>query len=436
MNQLVRELYKDYGKYINKFRSFPLVDDGLKIVERRILYSLYQIAKDNYVKSAKISGYTIGNYHPHSDSSVYDTMVQIVQGGLAIGQGNWGSKIGVNECDAAASRYTEIKCSKDILKTAFEFIKYSDYAELELDSEPISVPSKFPICLINKNNCQGIGFGSRTVIPSYTKADLLKRLKWLLGHRTSEPLIKPLTDCIMLSHDSEFKNLLTTGISKLDYQGIYEISDKSIIIKSLPPGKNFSKLFSQLEKEIQTEKSLGWTDETSGATGTKVRLTIIRPRMIDIKQLEKKIKKLLVGSITYECNMCDTEGRVILVPIDDMLMRCYNNYKRIVSKYLKDTISDLENKINEMELIKKIKIVLPTHLQQHPNDPDLIIQNCSNDTNIEVTVIKQLFDKYNISRLLRVQVDVESVRTEKQTFIDKLNNIDNFVWTDKYEGES
>jgi len=437
MKRQVPELYKEYGQYINKFRSFPLLQDGLKIVERRILYSLYEKAREQFTKSAKVAGHCIGNYHPHSDASVYGTMVSMVSSKLAEGQGNWGSNIGIVECPAAASRYTEIRCSKEILNMSFEFIKYVDFEELEMDSEPVFLAAKFPFCLISANDCQGIGFGSRTVIPSYTKSDLTKRLKWLLGYRQSEPLIKPLSNATSLSKDPEFRRLLTTGSAQLIYKGNYETFGKqSIAITSLPNGKTFPTILKKLSKEISVDKSIGITDESSGRTGTCVRLTILRPRLCNIEKLKKKLNKLLISSSTYECNMCDRDGKVLLVSIDQMLLNVYANYKSVVERYLNTTISDIQTKIDEMVLIQKIKVVLPTHLQATPNDPEAIIRGCSSDTSIPMVRVKELFDKYNISRLLKVQVDIAKEQEDKLVYEAKLNNLETFIWDEKYAGES
>jgi len=433
----VPRLYSEYGKYINGFRAFPLIHDGLKIVERRLLYSLFQAAKDHYTKSAKIVGHCIGNYHPHGDVSTYMALVSMVQGGLADGQGNWGANIGVTSCDAAAQRYTEVRSSKEILRIAFEYIKYVDHEVLEMDEEPVYLPTKLPICLINRNNCQGIGFGSRTVIPSFEKKDLIKRLKWLLGYRSTEPLIKPLNGgCKELSPDSEFRELLNTGRCKLEYEGVSSTSGpKSVVVTNLPTGKSFAKLFKQMEKDIQIDKAVGWTDETSGATGTKVRFTILRQRGYKIEKLAKKVKKLITGSVTFECNMCDREGKVILVSIDKMLMNCYEKYKETVERYLNSSIQKLQEDIDEMLLIQRIKEVLPTHIQAHPDDPDMVIQKVHGDTSISINIIKELFNKYNISRLLKVQVDIQKVRDEKAVFEGKLQNLETFIWDDKYAGE-
>jgi len=435
VKQQVPQLYSDYGRYINGFRAFPLIHDGLKIVERRLLYSLFQIAKEHYTKSAKVVGHCIGNYHPHGDVSTYMALVAMVHGGLAEGQGNWGTDIGVTDCEAAAQRYTEVRSSKEILKMAFEYIKYVDYEALELDEEPVYLPSKLPICLINLNGCQGIGFGSRTVIPTYKSTDLIKRLRWLLnGKKGIEPVIKPITKCTELSQEEEFKKLLTTGVAKLDYEGVTEtdVHNKAVIIKSLPPGKTFDKILNQLENEIQIEKALGWTDETSGSTGTRVRFTILRQRGYQLETLVKKMKKLVAGSVTFECNMCDRKGNVILVSVDQMLLNVYNMYKSVIERYLKITINELQAKIDEMELIRRIKVVLPKHLQQHPDDPDSVISLISSETTIAIDIIKQLFEKYNINRLLKVKTDIESVQEEKQQFINNLNNLEQYVWSQKY----
>jgi hypothetical protein len=117
-----------------------------------------------------------------------------------------------------------------------------------------------------------------------------------------------------------------------------------------------------------------------------------------------------------------------------MLLNAYHNYRNTVEKYLKDTIIKIQNKIDEMEMIKKIKSVLPKYLQSNPNDPDLIITGCSNDTGIPEETVKSLFDKYNISRLLKVHIDIESEIINKQNVVDKLNNLENYIWDEKYLG--
>jgi len=432
MKNKVPRLYKDYGQYINRYRSFPLIQDGLKIVERRILYSLFEIAKDHYVKSAKVCGHVIGNYHPHSDMSVAGSLAIMVQNAMADGQGNWGSNIGIEPCEAAATRYTEVRSSKEVLEMAFEFIKYVPYEELELDSEPVFIPTKLPFCIMGKVITQGIGFGSRTIMPTYKKNDLIKRLTWLLGHNKNEPIIKPNTDCSLLSKNVDFKSLLTTGTGQIQYQGKVNVDGpNSVVVTSIPFNKTFVSVLKKLEKEFNS-KILGWTDESDGRVGTKVRFTILRNRMMKVDVLKKKLLKLLTSSVTFECNMCNVEGQVILMSPDQMLLTAYSTYKDAVKKYLVTNIKLLGDKINEMKLLKKIKVVLSECLRTHPNDPEKLFKLISSKTKIGYDIIKKLCDKYNITRLIRINTDIEKVEIDKQKLKDDLSNLDNYVWAEKF----
>ena len=431
MKQQISKLYTEYGRYINKYRAFPLIYDGLKIVERRLLYSLYQRAKDHFVKSAEVVGWCIGQYHPHGDVSAYGSLVQLVNGKMAIGQGNWGSNSGIVANEAAAMRYTEVKSSKDILDMAFEFIDYVPFDALELYNEPIFFASKLPLCLVNQNICQGIGFGSRTVIPNYKVSDLVKRLRWLLGEEAKEPVIKPITDCQYLSGDKEFKELLTTGKAKIDYRGISEIdySSKSVIVKSIPPSKTFSAILKKLERDIEINKTIGFIDEST--KNTKVRF-ISTKRSLTLDQLNKKVNANLVGSVSFECNMCDENGNVVLVSIDQMLLNCYNTYIAAVERFINDNISKLEKSINELNLIAKIKLVLPKWLKSNPDEPDVVMSGISGETLIPLEVIKELFSKYTLAKILKIRTDINDLQTQKQTYEDNLRNLKPYVWQTRY----
>jgi len=432
MKEQISLLYKTYGQYINKFRAFPLIYDGLKIVERRLLYSVYEKAKDHNVKSAEVIGHCIGQYHPHGDQSAYGSLIQLVSGGLVDGQGNWGCESGVDSCDAAAMRYTECRSNKLVLDLAFEYIKFVKEEELELKAEPIFLPTKLPLCLLNKNYTQGIGFGSRTVIPSYKIKDLVKRLEWLLGYETKEPIIRPLTDCTYISKDKDFQELLTTGKAKIEYRGVSQLdyNSKSVIVTSTPPTKSLKKILSALENEIQIQKTIGWVDEST--VKTKVRFASLK-RSLTLDQLNKKINRHLVGSITFECNMCDLEGNVVLVSIDQMLKQVYDNYKQIICVVLKSNIAKLAKEIEELNLIAKIKVVLPKWLKEHPDDADKVMNGIQVDTSIPYETIKALFDKYTISKLLKIKTDIQELEINKQKNQTNLDNLDKYVWDDKFK---
>lgn len=433
MKQQVDHLYKIYGQYINKFRAFPLTFDGLKIVERRLLYSLFERAKDHNVKSAEVIGWCIGQYHPHGDQSAYGSLVALVNGGLVDGQGNFGCDSGIVPCGAAAMRYTEVKSNKSLLDMAFEYIKYVKLEALELKEEPIFLPTKLPLCLVNRNTCQGIGFGSRTVIPTYDIKDLVKRLKWLLTKEGKEPIIRPRTDCLFLSKDKDFLELLTTGKAKIEYRGISEIDyqSKSVVVKSVPPSKSFQKILKALENDIEIQKTIGFIDESTNHT--LVRFISLK-RSMTLDHLQKKINSHLVGSESFECNMCDLAGNVILVSVDQMLLNVYNNYKVIVDVVLRSNIAKIQKDIDELLLINRIKVVLPKWLRDHPDDSDKVVNGISADTQIPVAVINELFGKFTLSRILKIRTDITDMETKKQQFQNYLDTIVTYIWNDKYSG--
>lgn len=432
MKQQISKLYSDYGRYINKYRAFPLIYDGLKIVERRLLYSLFLRAKDKFVKSAEVVGWCIGQYHPHGDSSTYGSMSQLVNGGLAVGQGNWGSYTGITTNEPAAMRYTEVKSSKKVLDMAFEYIDYVPFDALELYDEPIYLPCKLPMCLVNTINCQGIGFGFRTYMPSYDAKDLVKRLEWLLGRTTTEPIIKPLVGCVHLSKDADFRQLLTTGKARLQFRGRSSIDrmSNSVVVTSVPEGKTFLNLLKKLEKEIQVQKTIGFVDEST--TTNKVRFAPVK-RSMDVDTLYDLINYNLVGSVTYECNMCDENGNVKLVSVDDMLMTVYKTYESVVGVYLQKTIDKLQGMIDELDLIARIKVSLIKWIKVYPDDIDTLSAKIEEETKIPVEKIKELFKNYTITKLLKIKTDRKDLVDKQTEFKNNFAHLSDYVWTSKYQ---
>ena len=120
MKNIVSNLYSDYLRYTDRFRAIPWEVDMLKPVERRCLLSIHETAKTRFVKTAKVIGHIIGNYHPHGDVSIYKTLVNLVDQGYAVGQGNWGSP-GLHDDPPASYRYTEVKLEKWVEELAFEY---------------------------------------------------------------------------------------------------------------------------------------------------------------------------------------------------------------------------------------------------------------------------------------------------------------------------
>src|SRR3954468_14448796 len=180
LEEEMRSSYLDYSMSVIVSRALPNVGDGLKPVHRRVLYSMSELGlapNRPYKKSARIVGETMGKYHPHGDSAIYDTLVRMAQDFsmrhmLVDGQGNFGS---VDGDPPAAMRYTEARLARltsellaDIDKDTVDFVPNYD----ESSSEPSVLPSRIPNLLVNGSN--GIAVGMATNIPPHNLTEIVE----------------------------------------------------------------------------------------------------------------------------------------------------------------------------------------------------------------------------------------------------------------------
>ena len=432
MDKLIPSLYKNYGKYVNQFRSFPLNTDGLKPVERRVLLSAYQVARDKFVKSVKVDGHTLGNYHPHS--SAYGTIVQLVNNNFLDGQGNYGSNVGTKKEKAAAPRYTECKLSKKTLDLSFKLINYVDWVESELENEPEYLPTMFPFCLLGTEACQGIGFGYRTFIPSYTIKDLYKRLLWLIGKTKTKPIIKPITDCEILSSDLELDEILTTGKGNISIKGILQtdLSNYKVTLKSWAPDKLYESIRKKISKYFDNQ-DIGEIDLSSNET--RIVFEVIKQRNKDkiFEKFVEDLQRIINGNISYICTVVDNEGNVKVISVDDLLLNTYNMYTKINEKMLQQEIDKNNEIIKEYRYLEKLRPFLSKHLKNITNDIDIIINSLSKDTNIEYEIIKNLFSKHKINKLLTLNTDQTVLNKRIYDLETNLKDINSYV-LEQYKG--
>ena len=426
MDQTLPRLYKEYGEYSN-YRNFPMDIDGLKPVERRVLLSAYKIARAKFVKSRQVDAYTIGHYHPHGEC--YGTIVQLVRQGFLVGQGNFGSNVGVEPIGPAAPRYTECRIHPRTIELAFKYIKYAPEVQTELgDKEPLYLPTMIPICLLGSEYTQGIGFGYKTYIPCYTFEDLRGRLMWLLGIRKRKIIPVPISDCNVTSTPAELEKLLTKGKMKIDVEGIIEENPKqnTVILKSWPPGKRFTSILNKFSKELESGM-IGFTDLSS--IETEIVFQVLRERNRDkiYNEFVTKLKDVVKGSISFENTVVDVHNKVIVKPIDDMLLDTYNMFSTMNEKMLKDEITRVQEVIEEYNLLEIIRPTLATCIGQGC-DIDTTMEEILNATMLtDDTAARALIDKYKIKKLLTLDTDTNDLNIEKQQLTNTLENMDSFL---------
>lgn len=424
MKKFIPEYYRNYGQYSN-FRNFPMITDGLKPVERRVLLAAYKVARDKFAKSRQVDAYTIGHYHPHGET--YGTIVKLVRQGLLIGQGNWGSNVGVQPVGAAAPRYTECKSSPTTLEMAFKYVKHVEWVDTELgDTEPIYLPTMYPICLLGTEYTQGIGFGYKTFIPCYSKKDLKKRLLWLLGETKTEPIIKPKTDCTITAKNKILKELLTTGKAKIDVEGIIEEipHQNKVILKSWPPGKRFESFLKKFTTELDSNM-IGFTDLS--VQDTQIVFQVIRQRSRDniYQDFVKKLKGLLIGQISFDMKLVNEKHEVVTASVDTLLKNSYNNYKKAVGTMLEREIDNIINTSTDYKTLLRIRPSLKKHMTGRSNITAKV-KIISNESNVKIETVERLL-KLNIKRLLTMELDIDELKNKLKGVQENLENIDQYI---------
>ena len=268
----MREAYLSYAMSVIVGRALPDVRDGLKPVQRRILYSMYEMglrSTQAYRKSARVVGDVLGKYHPHGDMAVYDALVRMAQDftfryPLVDGHGNFGS---IDGDPPAAMRYTEVRMApiaeemlRDIEKETVDFMPNFD----ESAQEPVVLPASFPQLLAN--GASGIAVGMATNIPPHNLSELIDGALLLIDRPESswKELLKVIPGPDFPTYGKiigrkGIKDYFHTGRGRLVIRGEAEVEEigkgrKAIVIKELPYQVNKASLVEHIARLIQEKK--------------------------------------------------------------------------------------------------------------------------------------------------------------------------------------
>ena len=249
LKETMENSYIDYAMSVIASRALPDVRDGLKPVQRRVLYSMIELNNGPdkpHRKCARIVGDTMGKYHPHGDSSIYGALVNMAQEWstrypLVDGHGNFGSEDGDG---AAAMRYTEARLSKismemlaDINKDTVDFMPNFD----ETEKEPVVLPSRFPNLLVNGTS--GIAVGMATNIPPHNLREVINAVVKIIDNRVNEDRDTDIEEVLSLVKAPDFPTggliLGTRGCEQAYRTGRGKIRVRAVTnIETLPNGKS------------------------------------------------------------------------------------------------------------------------------------------------------------------------------------------------------
>ena len=337
--------YIDYSMSVIVGRALPDVRDGLKPVHRRILYAMWDNGyrpDRSYVKSAKPVADTMGNFHPHGDSAIYDTLVRLAQPWamrypMVDGQGNFGSR---GNDGAAAMRYTECKMTplamemvRDIEKNTVDFQPNYDGKT----QEPVVLPSRVPSLLINGSS--GIAVGMATKMPPHNLREVAEAVYWVLEHpdATEEESLEACMARIngpdfptagFIVGDQGIKDAYRTGRGSIRMRGKTSIEEEGsrtvIVITELPYEVNPDNMILSIAEQLRDGKIAGISkidDESSDRVGLRIVITLKRDAVA--KVVLNNLYKHSQLQTSFGANMLSiVEGVPRTLPIDQ-LVRLY-----------------------------------------------------------------------------------------------------------------
>jgi DNA gyrase subunit A len=322
----IQKSYLDYAMSVIVGRALPDVRDGLKPVHRRILYGMYDGGyrpDRGWNKCARVVGEVMGQYHPHGDSAIYDTLVRLAQPWvmrypLVSGQGNFGS---AGNDKAAAMRYTECKMAplamemvRDITENAVDFKPNYDGKE----SEPVVLPSRFPNLLVNGST--GIAVGMATNIPTHNLREVASAVQWSLEHPDARPeeLLEAALERVqgpdfpngaLVVGRRGIEDAYRTGRGSVIMRAVVDIEEDragrtSLVITELPHMVNPDNLALKVAELVTTGKLNGIADirdDSSARTGQ--RLVIVLKRDAQPRVVLNNLYKHTQLQDTFGCNM-------------------------------------------------------------------------------------------------------------------------------------
>ncbi len=324
-SEVMQKSFIDYAMSVIIARALPDVRDGLKPVQRRVLYDMHELGikyDKPYRKSARIVGDTMGKYHPHGDSSIYDALVVMTQEfkkGLPLvdGHGNFGN---IEGDGAAAMRYTEARLPKvtqeaflaDLDKDVVDFVPNFD----ETEKEPSVLPAKFPNLLVNGS--EGIAVGMATSIPPHNLGEVADAVKaYMLDESiTTKELMNYIkgpdfpTGGIVINQD-DLLDIYETGIGKIKVRGKVDIEKgkagkTNVVISQIPYpmiGANISKFLMDVAALSESKKTMDIVDISNQSSKEGIRIVIELRKDADVDNFINMLYKKTRLEDTFGVNM-------------------------------------------------------------------------------------------------------------------------------------
>ncbi len=380
-SELMQKSYIDYAMSVIIARALPDVRDGLKPVQRRTLYDMHELGiryDRPYRKSARIVGDTMGKYHPHGDSSIYDALVVMSQDfkkGLPLvdGHGNFGN---IEGDGAAAMRYTEARLQKitqenflaDLDKDVVDFIPNFD----ETEKEPAVLPVKIPNFLVNGS--EGIAVGMTTSTPPHNLAEVIDATKAYMKDNeiSTRELMKHIKGPDfptggIVTNQKELLDIYETGVGKIKIRGKVEVEKAkggkiNVVITEIPYpmiGANISKFLQDVAALAESKKTQDIVDITNQSSKEGIRIVIELRKDADVDNFINMLYKKTRLEDTFGVNMLAIAGgRPETMGLKQILKACVDfQFEVNTRKYTNLLKKEQEKKEIQEGLIKACNVI-------------------------------------------------------------------------------
>lgn len=448
LEEIVGERFARYSRYIIQDRALPDARDGLKPVQRRILYAMYRLGMFSnrpYRKSARIVGEVIGKYHPHGDSSVYDALVRMAQDfkmrlPLIDMHGNSGS---IDGDPPAAMRYTEARLSKyaefllqDINKKTVGFVPNFDDEELE----PTVLPAKFPNLLVN--GATGISAGYATEIPPHNIDEIINAVIYRINNPncTLEEIMEIVkgpdfpTGGIIQGVDG-IREAYETGRGKIIISSKIEFeetkSKKQLIITEIPFDTNKSVLIRRMN-DVCTSRGIDGINEIRDESDREgLRIVVELRKDANHEYIRNFLLKYGGLQATYNFNMvCIANKKPVLMGLLDILDTYINHQKEVITNRSNFELKSAERRLHIVEGLIAMTSIL-----------DAVIATIRNSKN-KKDAIENLISKYDFTpiqaeaivmlQLYRLtNTDILELQDEHQKLKDLVENLKQILSDEK-----
>ena len=473
-SDIMKKSYIDYAMSVIVARALPDVRDGLKPVQRRTLYDMHELGiryDKPYRKCARIVGDTMGKYHPHGDSSIYESLVVMAQefkkGMILVdGHGNFGS---IEGDGAAAMRYTEARLAKltqevflaDLDKGVVDFAPNFD----ETEKEPEVLPVRIPNLLVN--GAEGIAVGMATSIPTHNLGEVIDAVKAYMKNSeiTTKQLMKHIkgpdfpTGGIVVNKD-DLLNIYETGSGKIKIRGKVEVEElkggkKRLVISEIPYtmiGAGIGKFLNDVASLVESKKTNDITDISNQSSKEGIRIVLELRKDADVENLKNMLYKKTRLEDTFGVNMLavangkpETMGlkSVIEHHVDFQFDIATRKYKTLLAKELdkKEIQEGLIKACNVIDLIIEILRGSKSIKEAKACLTDGITENIKFKSNISKKMASMLrFTERQATAILEMRLykliglEIEALQAEHEQTLksiaryeDILNNYDSMA---------